>query len=186
MNVEQFTHTHYKQATWSGGKTTELFLFPSGADYQRRTFDYRISSATIEQQYSEFTLLPGYQRLLMPLEGAVTLTHGEQTIRLETYDVGAFDGEIPTTSEGKCVDFNLIYKKSMQGEMRIVQAYNSLFSIEKDSYLYCIQSCAVKINDATYFLKRYDSLALTGITEQIVIELLQKEDAVKLIYVSCT
>lgn len=186
MKIEHFTHNQYKQSTWSGGKTTELFLFPPEGDYQKRTFDYRISSATIEQQYSEFTLLPGYHRLLMPLEGSVILTHGEKTIRLDTYEVGEFDGALPTTSEGKCIDFNLIYKKSMQGEMKLVQAHNSLYSIEKDSYLYCIDECAVKINDATYFLKRYDSLALTEITEQTVLELSNKDDAVKLIYVSCT
>ncbi|MGV7830009.1 HutD family protein, partial [Mycobacterium kansasii] len=77
MNVEHFRSSQYHQSTWSGGKTTELFLFPPEANYQRRVFDYRISSATIEEQYSMFTVLPGYNRLLMPLEGSVTLTNSE-------------------------------------------------------------------------------------------------------------
>lgn len=185
MNVDHFTSSQYHQSTWNGGKTTELFLFPPEADYQRRVFDYRISSATIEEQYSMFTVLPGYNRLLMPLEGSVTLTNSEQTVRLETFDVGEFDGELSTTSVGKCVDFNLIYKKSMQGEMKRVQAHNSLYSVEKDCYLYCVEKCTVKIKNATYFLKQSDSLALTGITERTTIELLPKDDVVKLIYASC-
>ena len=185
MNVEHFRSSQYHQSTWSGGKTTELFLFPPEANYQRRVFDYRISSATIEEQYSMFTVLPGYNRLLMPLEGSVTLTNSEQTVRLETFDVGKFNGELSTTSVGKCVDFNLIYKKSMQGEMKRVQTHNSLYSVEKDCYLYCVEQCTVKIKHATYFLKQSDSLALTGITERTAIELLPKDDVVKLIYVSC-
>lgn len=185
MNVEHFRSSQYNQSTWSGGKTTEIFLFPPEADYQRRTFDYRISSATIDEQYSIFTVLPGYNRLLMPLEGSVTLTNSEQTVRLETYDVGEFDGELSTTSAGKCVDFNLIYKKSMRGEMKLVQAHNSLYSVEKDCYLYCVEKCTVKIKHVTYFLNRSDSLTLTGITKQTTIELLPKDDVAKLIYVSC-
>ena len=37
----------YQISTWSGGQTTQLFL-PEGGSYPDRTFDFRLSTATVE------------------------------------------------------------------------------------------------------------------------------------------
>ena len=37
---------------WSGGITTQLAIWPEGADYGARKFDWRISSAVVEDEES--------------------------------------------------------------------------------------------------------------------------------------
>lgn len=58
---------------WSGGQTRELLLLPEGSSYGRRDFSVRISSASVNAEESEFTLLPGVRRFLSVLEGRVSL-----------------------------------------------------------------------------------------------------------------
>ena len=59
------TAKDYKVSQWSGGSTTELYLYPEDGDYKTGNFQLRISSATVETERSEFTSLPGVERYLM-------------------------------------------------------------------------------------------------------------------------
>ena len=63
---------------WSGGKTRQIFIYPPGAQYADRDFIFRVSSATVELDESDFTPLPDYRRFLSVLEGSVTLLIGSQ------------------------------------------------------------------------------------------------------------
>lgn len=49
---------------WSGGSTTELYIYPPQAVYREGNFKCRISSATVEVEKSDFTSLPGVKRYL--------------------------------------------------------------------------------------------------------------------------
>ena len=49
---------------WSGGTTTQLAIWPEGAVYAERNFVWRVSSARVETQESEFTSLPGVARTI--------------------------------------------------------------------------------------------------------------------------
>ena len=60
---------------WSGGTTTQLAIWPEGAVYAERNFVWRVSSARVETQESEFTSLPGVARCLMVLDGTLHLEH---------------------------------------------------------------------------------------------------------------
>ena len=40
---------------WSGGSTTELYIYPPQAVYREGNFKCRISSATVEVEKSDFT-----------------------------------------------------------------------------------------------------------------------------------
>ena len=42
------TEKDYKVSKWSGGDTTELYLYPENGDYRSGNFQLRISSATVE------------------------------------------------------------------------------------------------------------------------------------------
>ena len=102
----------YVVSQWSGGTTTQLAIAPSGAQYGDRTFLWRLSSATVDLEESDFTPLPDYDRLIAPLRGEMTLTHdGGAPITLRPYQVHAFDGGADTHSRGRCVDFNLMLRK---------------------------------------------------------------------------
>lgn len=108
----------YKVSKWSGGSTTELYLYPEDGDYKTGNFQLRISSATVETERSEFTSLPGVERYLMIFQGHLDMIHGEEEkVSLEPYEVDHFDGGVPTVSYGKVVDFNLMLKNGGKGKM---------------------------------------------------------------------
>ena len=97
---------------WSGGSTTEFLIYPGGAVYAKRDFLWRISSATVEAEESDFTALPDYDRFITPLEGGMRLSiDGAEGIDLKPLDILAFDGALATHSEGICKDFNLMLRK---------------------------------------------------------------------------
>ena len=42
----------YTVSQWAGGATTQLYIYPEHADYSRRDFIFRLSSATVECERS--------------------------------------------------------------------------------------------------------------------------------------
>ena len=62
-------------SNWSGGTTSELFIFPTTSNYKDLNFGFRLSSATIDVDESEFTPLPNVKRQLMLLDGELELIH---------------------------------------------------------------------------------------------------------------
>lgn len=103
---------------WSGGDTTQLYLYPEQGEYKTGNFQVRISSATVEAERSDFTSLPGVERYLMIFQGHLDMTHGsDEKVSLEPYETDRFDGGVPTVSFGRVVDFNLMLKNGARGEM---------------------------------------------------------------------
>jgi len=104
--------------TWAGGTTTQLAIGPEGADYASRCFEWRISSARVDLDASDFTPLPGFRRILMVLEGNVHLTHeGVREIHLAPFEQDVFEGAWRTRSHGRCVDFNLMTAEGWTGSV---------------------------------------------------------------------
>lgn len=102
----------YRTECWSGGTTTQLAIAPEGARYADRDFLWRISSAQVELEHSDFTPLPDYNRFLAVLAGELELkVGGEARTPLPCLTVHAFDGGVPTQSWGRCTDFNLMVRK---------------------------------------------------------------------------
>lgn len=102
----------YNKSTWAGGATTQLAISPANAEYADRDFIWRVSSAVVELQSSDFTVLPDYNRLISVIEGSINLSHsGGELINLAPYDIHSFDGGADTRSEGICTDFNLMTRK---------------------------------------------------------------------------
>lgn len=117
MKKEDFTTTD-----WSGGKTTQLFIYPEDSNYGDMDFDFRISSATVELEKSNFTKLPGINRFITPLDNSLKLTHdGKNYIELKPFQVYEFPGGIDTTSYGKVTDFNLMLNKGIKGRMESIE-----------------------------------------------------------------
>lgn len=107
-----------KTSQWAGGTTTELFLYPPEGSYVSRNFLFRISSAYCQDSESSFTSLPGVKRILMVLEGRITLCHnGKRKVTLLPGDQDHFTGDEITRSTGGCVDFNLMMKENTQGNV---------------------------------------------------------------------
>ena len=113
----------YSTTRWSGGTTTQLAIAPEGAQYAGRDFLWRISSAQVELEHSDFTPLPDYDRFLAVLDGHLELKVGdEERTPLPCLTVRSFDGGLPTQSWGKCTDFNLMVRKGQgQGAVHLLR-----------------------------------------------------------------
>ncbi|QIB70147.1 HutD family protein [Aminipila butyrica] len=116
MRCKVFTKESYQISKWSGGVTTQLAIYPETAKYDQRDFMWRLSSATVEMEESDFTPLPDYDRVLIVLEGEVVLSHKDIRVsRLAAYEQDRFSGGYQTRSFGKITDFNLMVRKGSQG-----------------------------------------------------------------------
>ncbi len=123
MNYSLIKESDYVRSNWKGGKTAEIAIFPKTKKYIDRNFVWRLSSATIEIEESDFTKLTDYDRILMPIEGEVILTFdGEKTVKLGELEQVSFSGGSRTKSFGKITDFNLMTKKeTSRGELDIIE-----------------------------------------------------------------
>ena len=97
---------------WSGGTTSQLAIAPAGAVYADRDFDWRLSSAEVNDEKSTFTPLPDYHRFLTIRKGTLKMRHdGGEWYSIGEGDVAEFEGGSLTESEGKVTDFNLMVRK---------------------------------------------------------------------------
>ena len=121
--IQKLSPTDYAVSSWSGGTTTQLAIWPPEARYADRDFLWRISSATVDLEESDFTPLPDYDRLIATLEGDIVLTHnGGEPIPLRPLEVHAFSGAAATHSRGRCRDFNLMLRRGkVRGTMEALR-----------------------------------------------------------------
>lgn len=168
----------YKTTRWSGGMTTELSITPEDKIYGERDFMWRLSSATVEVEESEFTSLPDYNRIIMTLKGGIRLAHNKgEWIELPEFVPHCFDGGDETVSIGKVIDFNLMLRKGVcSGEL----VPYAMFAGERESVndslsgqlenctavmLYCYKGTlliSTEEKGETYRLETGDTLKLTG------------------------
>ena len=136
-----FHHIQSIVSKWSGGSTTQLYIYPANATLQELNFDIRISTAVIEVESSDFTKFNGCQRMIFPLEGMLTLQHDhEKAYQLQPYELAAFNGESDTTGQGKVIDFNIIFKPSISPKVTIIELNNQeeyQFELNK-GLVYCV------------------------------------------------
>jgi environmental stress-induced protein Ves len=118
MQVKIIRKSEQKTAQWSGGTTTQLAIFPETATYDQRNFFFRISTAKVLTEESEFTSLPGFSRSIMILEGNLILNHeGQYSKVLQKFSTDSFYGGWETTSSGKVTDFNLMTSGQATGTL---------------------------------------------------------------------
>ena len=132
---------NFVQSRWSGGVTTQLYIYPEDSSYSDRDFNFRISIATSDVEQSKFTYLPNIKRYLSILKGSLELTHenGDKKI-LEPYEIYSFDGGIPIEAKGVVKDFNLMLK-NCDGELLFYELKDtSSFKLETRKMLgvFCI------------------------------------------------
>ena len=136
MKWTVLTQEQFNTTLWSGGTTTQLAISPADAVYADRDFLWRLSSARVELEHSDFTPLPDYNRLISVLEGGLEMkVDGSDRFPLAPFTVCAFDGGVPVESWGQCTDFNLMLRK---GECR-----GNLQSLQLDAGSSCRWVAAV-------------------------------------------
>ena len=188
MKIEIIKKYQQKESVWSGGKTNQIYIHPSDSTLQDRDFDFRISSAIVEVENSEFTSFNGYDRSLMVLNGELEIFHEDHySKKLKQYEVDNFSGDWKTSSKGKITDFNLIFKRGLKGELNYL-TLNEDQIISKDfsnlpnrvGYFVISGELKVGINNSEYKIQigellmievndDLDSLILKGETEVVEI-----------------
>ena len=123
MNWTRITKEEYVTTAWSGGTTSQLAIAPEGAVYADRDFLWRLSSADVELEHSDFTPLPDYVRLISVLKGDLDMKIGDgDRFSLSPLTVRSFDGGTPVESWDQCTDFNLMLRKGRsQGNAQSLQ-----------------------------------------------------------------
>ena len=113
-----------------------MFLYPSGSDFAKRDFLFRISSAKIEVEESKFTPFKGFSRVIMPLTDSLQIRHeGRYTKDLQTFETDAFEGDWNTNSLGKCTDFNVIFRPELKVDLELViRAKNEEYLFSRQPY----------------------------------------------------
>lgn len=177
---------------WSGGITTQLAIYPEDADYNKRNFKWRISSAIVELEESVFTRLPDVWRLIMVIDGQMTLEHeGYHRVHLKPYEQDSFSGGWTTKSFGKVRDFNLMLAEGCNGELEALtirkEEYNETFSpnnrdlLQSVESFYCVNGNINMIIDdqESVELEEGDLILLRGerSTRSINIKMLNKDEA---------
>lgn len=155
---------------WAGGTTTQIAIYPIGANYQDRDFTWRLSTAVVELEQSTFTKLPGFDRCLMVLEGKLELKHdNHHTAILHQFEQDCFKGGWNTTSYGKARDFNLMVKEGVQGKLEqyklmgeaCIDVHHQAVQTEGFVACYCYQGAVkVQAEEEAAVLKEGDLIML--------------------------
>jgi environmental stress-induced protein Ves len=118
MSIQQFIADNRNTINWASGTSTEIFIYPFSGSFADRDFLFRLSTATVEAEESNFTFFEGITRHLMILKGHLELIHeGRYNKHLEPFDQDVFSGEWSTRSIGKVTDFNLMLKAGATGSL---------------------------------------------------------------------
>lgn len=176
MSIAVKRNEDYTVSQWSGGKTRELMIYPDGAEYAKRNFIFRLSSATVECERSDFTVLPNVERLIMPLVGKLELffgEHGQKTLR--PFEQARFDGGWNTTSIGVATDFNLMLREGAKGKLTVLE-----LNLQEKKEISCGQGqiVAVFVAEGSCCVQNAlekDSLLVMQGKEKVILENKQKE-----------
>lgn len=169
MRILHLTEKDYKTSCWSGGTTTELFIWPAGADYSKREFSFRVSSAAVELAESDFTALPGVARWITPISGGFTLTHPGKppVVMAPLAEPYPFSGEEATHCVGMATDFNLMLKGTSgkmcicQGNAAVMPGFNCFYALS-DAVFHLEGSHRMAAGDLLVVFSRQNAMITLG------------------------
>jgi environmental stress-induced protein Ves len=150
-----------------GGVTSEVMVFPAGADFD--TFDWRISIATI-QASGPFSHFPGIDRRLVLLEGVLGLRIAEEAaIELSPSSPPVtLAGELQTYAElisGPVTDLNVMTRRGRfrsSIELRTLNAPVTVHNSEASTVLIATELVDVEYQGVEHKLQPRDAVVLRG------------------------
>ncbi len=167
MKTKLIKFNELNASNWANGKTYEYYIYPNNADYQNKDFLFRISSATIDNEPSNFTNFIGYQRFLCMLDNSLLLKINNKEIKLEPYQLVEFKSEDSVISYTTGNDFNLMIKEDIKDYQ--VEITHGFFALENDFIIvYSLNNNEVFINDQAYLLEEKDCLIIENIDNKSI------------------
>jgi hypothetical protein len=191
MQVQKINQNAYLLNKWAHGETTEIYIYPEDGNYTERDFLWRVSSATVDSDSSDFTVLFGVKRWIMPYDATLLLTHTNNSkplysITLKPYEAHCFKGDWTTSSVGKTRDFNLMLKEGAYGILKptklLPEAHYDLGHLFQEAFderlpladhnltlgMYSRDSdIEIKLEDETLFSTREDLLLIHYTLEEV-------------------
>lgn len=136
MEFELITIDKANKSEWSGGETIQYYIYPQTSSYKNRNFNFRLSMAKANIDFSTYTYLPGVTRYLVSLENTAIIDHKlHHSIKLEPFcSVDCFSGDWETTAKGAIRDFNLMLANGAIGEM-LVETNRRIILDDKYTYV---------------------------------------------------
>jgi len=159
MYISLVPKKNSKASIWSGGLTYEYMIYPKTANYADRDFIFRISSATIEKEPSEFTKFKGYYRYLAMLDNHLDIEINKEKKVYKKYEIMEFNSDDEVTSYTKGIDFNwMVSEKIAHHKLKITNSNQN--SNAQIVFLFSLDITTIKINENTYYLDPYDLLVI--------------------------
>lgn len=155
---------------WSGGTSSEVYIWPETAEYGKRDFLFRVSTAAADtDEISPYTDLPGVERHLLMLKGTAEVVHKNRySMYLTPYgEVDTFDGGWETYAKGRVRDFNLMTRDGCKGSLSVLERDTEI-SLDEDvthALLFCGEGTA-NVSDSQnpgMILKAEDTLLLRSV-----------------------
>ena len=157
-----------KVSNWTGGTTTELLIFPENSSVSEQNFEYRISTARVLAEKSEFTCFPKFNRKLAILEGKLKIQHNQSDwYLLKSGEQTEFKGVWETRSEGQVVDFNVIYSNKYSSSIDWAD-HLTLADFNQGNEvigIYCLNG-TIQIND--FLLEKGDFINANGEVDSVL------------------
>jgi len=168
---------------WTGGTTTQLYIYPEACQYKSLDFDFRISSAKVELPSSDFTALPSISRQLMILEGSIIIEHQNHHKKtLTKFDIDTFEGDWKTSSKGTCVDFNLMCSKRNSGKISahsLIEGTQLTLNLNANSKFYCLYIFKGKIEYCKQSIEAGDVFVISDFeTKKIDLKIIETSEIV--------
>ena len=149
---------------WPGGITRQFEIYPEDAlGSTHYDFDFEITSSTMSDMESEYTIYNDYNRLLMIKEGSTLIKQNNKTFEMKQYDQILFDGSTQTFSKGSATDYEIIFKKDKICHLNVLKIEESYhFEINKGYFgIYCEQGfVTVEVRNQKYLLNNGDQFSI--------------------------
>ncbi|MDR1781652.1 MAG: HutD family protein [Bacilli bacterium] len=176
MKIINIKFKDLTQENWSGGKTKQIYIYPETALYKNKDFLFRLSSASIEEQPSTFTLFLGYTRYLCMLDNSLSLKINNKSINLEKNEIIKFHSEDDVISSSIGNDFNLMIKDDIiEHEIQIENGF-----ISKDQHfiiIFALEKVNITINNEEFLLDKYDTIIIENLDKE-EIDLITKDHVI--------
>lgn len=175
MSDSIITADKFNTIKWSGGTSTQLYIYPETADYGLKNFDLRLSTAKVEVEKSDFTPLSGISRHIMILDGEIEIFHKDQyRKKLKQFDMDEFEGGWETSSLGTCIDFNLMTKGKTKGNLNSLKLKKNQHCNFPISKLYSKQFIYLYTGKISFILNNKELILKQG--ELLVLDNLNIQD----------
>lgn len=144
MTTKLIPKSSYKIMPWKNGQgsTTQIDIFPEGAQFPDGEFLWRLSSARVGAS-GPFSIFPGCDRLLVVLSGQGLSLNGKTIGPVTPFYFSGEDNIQAELLQGAVVDLGLIYRRDkVRAEMSVVQiaamASQEISASSGSAYVYCV------------------------------------------------